>query len=1428
MSENEMIIHIDELDISRGAKKLLHINNVRTLNELADCNFQEIASVQGVSPSVLKELSLLRERLPEIFERFENKKSGTLDLPDEIKDKAIDELPLGRRAMNALMRSGIHTVEELARLTGKELMSVPNLGKTSIGEIRSALDAIITNGSVNPAVQEMSSQPEVLPAVEDGFDYSIIDILQEKFFFKPVSMAAWFGISRQSIYSIIEKRSVKRRSVWTGKALLEQERVILEQMISSQKMEYSDGEITCCCVNNRQDDFVCLFIQNKRVKCFFLSDLPGEIQSLIADANMHRYSQAELSGAAEGDIVYRFREPYFVPRHLNEFRAAAHMRSMHDDEYARFLSGYPYLEKRATTDEEIVEYLRQNLVDGKVYLSSDPKHQWIRSIASRHGYSIAELIELYGFQPMHDGEHLTTEGARKRHIEALSQLVVRDNQVYLPTYSHIYKIINTYCYNKNIAINDYVRTLGFERTLEKPELHVDLLEQDMQVRQCDGTFAEKIFDRYPLIGSAILKEETLDQLNKGVRKTIDRVLRQPTRLSDAEEMLISIAVINHAKHWKSEENGEFWKYITLQMGYRDRSNMVENIVRSSLEHALKKNNRLFIEESSGRSFRASAVIHALSPRKSWMSLFDFLFDFYKTNLNWKAIPGDPLLGVMIHALQQKLLGNEEEKELKISSQVYSFQEGIKKLIQLRPNYSRDLFERLIVKLHSLVNNENKASQTYEEQLCEEWFGEKLAAIAFENKDMRRKQHDPREVALDYSRINVKYVLKEASGIHLVLPDIRLSKEYITDAKLEIYRGETLLCDRQLSWYGNELGKTLIGMSFPLPDACCDGTGMHLGIRIICDDEVIYDSIDSLNREMLAFRGENEVSLGNINRGKYVFILQDKSELGIENGTLTQVDIPVNRGMKALFAEFEEDFAILLDGRLAAFDNENQAEIKVIPPQESQHLPLFRVENNDFLLARRGSVCTIVTAKAESLQRFVIMLNGKRIGADGLKSTHDSTVYTLSFPIDTNECHLQIMNLETERLAFSRRFALVGSAKCAFNREYYYDRADFQDARFAIDIDGCTEQVFFGWEDYEIHMPFRNGELYCSIPRIVLEESTGKWMTPSGLAWYVGCIPQESILKVQTPPNVRISFYVGKQDIMYDGSGIATIGNVLHSLRDSLSDSVENIVMRVTASGKTSAYLLAKICWKERFLQPSVFRVEDRRLYWNQGGGFIGMPDRRFTLTLSSENEKEFSYELRSDTVYVEMDESVPDGNYQYEISMLSGNMFRRTKEILAAGDCLIGDKNAFRFDNKCIVLESITDENHEESGHISIKTCWIDQIQYQGLKDTSEGISPVYTGVLYTLTPRGTRYEFSFDEHTNDRGVEKLLVNPVRIIYVNESFLCIANSEGDAIYYYYYTCFDRDLRRSKTVFEITDRKYTDKNKHAYSTADLYLYRTERM
>lgn len=953
-------------------------------------------------------------------------------------------------------------------------------------------------------------------------------------------------------------------------------------------------------------------------------------------------------------------------------------------------------------------------------------------------------------------------------------------------------------------------------------------ESDMRVYKNDGKYEERVFAQYPLLGSKIIPPETLNKLHDNAKNYIDTILREPwSELTLRAEMQITLSLINHAKNWNIENNNSFWNYIVLQYGYRDANGAVVRILQNAMEDALKKNKRLFVEDSNGRGFKSTAVIHALSTRKSWMALFDFLFDFYKNNLNWKLLQDDPLLDIMIKELQHKLSGDDaEDVELTISSQVYSFQEGIRKLILLRPIYTKGLFERLLHKIDDLINSVNKPVRTYEEQLCEEWFKDKLLSIANSKKKDRQDLIIQREIVIDYSRIRVKYVLKNENSIQIVLPDIRLKTENFSGVFLNISYDGMMVYHRPMSWYGNELGKTLNGVAVPLPDYKNGKDKLSIQVSITCDDEEIYNSGDELYRKAIVFSDKHEVGIDKIKCGNYSFIIPSNTVLECENVVLTEIDSIKQFGVKGYFAELNEGYAIILNGALISFDNENSKGIRVISPMEKEEFPEFTKNDINYHFVYKNGICNIIIPDTEPSGKYKLLCNKKQIDLDALKISLANQENIYALPINDEEfCQIQIIDLETERLVYDRGFVAISHLDCCFNRDFYFSQNDYVDSKYEILGDGICETIHFPFEDDEITVPYRGGFIRQRIPKVQIIETTGTWMNDVGRpAWYIGDVPQNSMFKVLIPPETKARFMVGGTDIEYDNQGIVSIGNILQSLYAVCGLPEIKVEVELSRKQTTQKYLLATVFCREGFIKKPGFWFHEGRLYWDRGNMFIGKANRKFTLTLLGEMGDALDFEIDGETEYVMLPDQINFGNYRFEVSILSGGLFRKTKEIIAQGVCVIGDENVLRFKNRRIVINTITDESYEEAGHIKIKTCYIDQLEFKGIQETSEGICPVYAGTMYTDGYQGERHEFSFSSHTTDLGVKKIMINPVRIVYIGGKTLCITDSEGDGLYYYNY--YDKHL--GTKVFEITDHEYTEKNRKRYSTADLYSYRTERI
>lgn len=1356
-----------------------------------------------------------------------------------ISASSIDNIPFSVRAHNALKRAGITTVEALIKLTEEEIQSIRNVGQKTREEIVEAINTILEQQNTCPekydgdgsasADQKAEERPDpdeilalafadkgLFPAEDMKRQIAVIreshpEESEEAFFRLLLGMDEVRKSAKTSILHKLEESDapVPASALFALFPADIENTTILNQLLEEMEQErtiYLENET----VSRRWPSVMDYIagIEDERSRKIVTDRLGGKTLSEIGEqlgitrervrqieGKQFRFLKRDFEKLDERKYAglftqYRLSCEGFC-RIFNESKAIFNFLSM----VCESVSTKPL--EQSVEDETLPLWIRERIKD-------DLHHDYI----------------------FLNGSWMKKSGAMHRHIQDVQRYIIHDNSVYLPPRSDTYRMLRAYCSNNSFLLDEYLEALGFKRTMERPSMIADIFESDMEVRESDGTFEEKVFAAYPLIGSKILKPETIEKLNDITRKYIDHVLRESqTKLTLRAEMQIALALINHAKNWKNEDNSNFWNYISLRFGYRDASGAVVRLLQSSLESAMKRNQRLFLEGGNGREFKATVVVHALSTRKSWMALFDFLFDFYKNNLNWRVIPGDPLIRVMIHALGQKLSGdNDEDSELTISSRVYSFQEGIRKLVLYRPVYTRELFERLIGKIDSLVNSEIRPVKTYEEQLCEEWFKEKITAIANTKKTERQSQTVQRDVAIDYSRIRVKYILKNETDVQLVFPDIRLKNEEVRRATLLVSCDGTPVIQKNLSWYGNELGKTLNGVSVSIPFVPHESEGINVQVQIVCDEETIFDSEETMNRSVLLFYGANEITQSQIKRDRYTLIVPAKARVETENADVIDIDALNNDGLKAYFVELKDGYVITVNGRLLAFDSENGTEIRVLAPKESASLPSVTLRDTEAYLAYRTSFCTIILGNGDYLQQFVLLKNGEKIEFSTLRQSDNGLAFTLPFDEEKDSVRLQVICLSDERLLFDRSFVLIDEADCCFNREFYFSEGDFKDAVYYVDIDDFREVVPFSKDDTEIRIPFREGELHTTIPKVEVEETSGAWMQEAQSAWFIGTIPQTSFIKVNAPTKVEISFLVGGEDIRYDGQGLVTIGNALQSFSGTESFTDANIVMNVSSPTQKASYTLARVFFKERFLKRPEFWFEDNKLFWDHGGAFIGNAGRQFSLTLTSPADADYEFKLDEDTDFLSIPDEMPIGNYRYQISIQTGSLFKKVKETIAAGDCIIGDKNLLRFINRRIVVESITDEFNEEAGHIQIRTCYIDQIKFCGVEDTSEGLCPVYSGILYTTGYHGERYEFSFDAHTNKKGITKMMVNPVRMVYISDSSLCITDADGDGLYYYNY--YDRNTE--SIIYALTDHEYTKANENKYSNADLYLYRTERM
>ena len=96
----------------------------------------------SLSAKILTEHLMLFVNLSETMSEAEIMVEKEEESKDKILEMNIEELDLSVRSYNCLKRAGINTVEELTKKTEEDMMKVRNLGRKSLEEVQSKLQAL--------------------------------------------------------------------------------------------------------------------------------------------------------------------------------------------------------------------------------------------------------------------------------------------------------------------------------------------------------------------------------------------------------------------------------------------------------------------------------------------------------------------------------------------------------------------------------------------------------------------------------------------------------------------------------------------------------------------------------------------------------------------------------------------------------------------------------------------------------------------------------------------------------------------------------------------------------------------------------------------------------------------------------------------------------------------------------------------------------------------------------------------------------------------------------------------------------------------------------------------------------------------------------------------------------------------------------------
>ena len=176
-------------------------------------------------------------------------------------------------------------------------------------------------------------------------------------------------------------------------------------MVNSGEYSYKDDDYEITLINNLKGEygFLIIYKKSENVKFIYGKNIENnekwkKIDNIVKRKRMDELSEEEAFMIDKSEEVKVMNKICFRPNDYYMFRKYTQKRNMDKFEYAKFLGYENYLSKSVKiTDDKIVKFFEENLIDGKVCFSSN--EHWIYNYASREvKMHINEFLEFFGYE----------------------------------------------------------------------------------------------------------------------------------------------------------------------------------------------------------------------------------------------------------------------------------------------------------------------------------------------------------------------------------------------------------------------------------------------------------------------------------------------------------------------------------------------------------------------------------------------------------------------------------------------------------------------------------------------------------------------------------------------------------------------------------------------------------------------------------------------------------------------------------------------------------------------------------------------------------------------------------------------------------------------------------------------------------------------
>ena len=301
-------------------------------------------------------------------------------------------------------------------------------------------------------------------------------------------IGSFVGVTKETVSNAISDGNSS--ASWIIDTLDEKTHGIFKSMILYHIFENTIADITYCIFNSAKVKGLCLlwYTIEGNVSCVFNDKVPEDLVILSEKTLMNQYNSKDYEFLNLIKVVHKLKEEYIFLDDENSaaFHEARRTHKLGVKEYCNYLGyeGCCIKGKDVNTDEHLIEVFEENLINGKVYISSANNHDIYRYASRATAQGIKGLLNMFGYELGYSNDRNNI--LNEKYSNELKKYICK-NPIYvsLPVNSEIYKNIYNVSKLRQCSFDDYLKELGYERIdfnltkIEKPAKSITAKKQHL-------------------------------------------------------------------------------------------------------------------------------------------------------------------------------------------------------------------------------------------------------------------------------------------------------------------------------------------------------------------------------------------------------------------------------------------------------------------------------------------------------------------------------------------------------------------------------------------------------------------------------------------------------------------------------------------------------------------------------------------------------------------------------------------------------------------------------------------------------------------------------------------------------------------------------------------------------------------------------------